>query len=184
MWQLLERKISFLNCLFVCCLLSAFLVFFTLFVIRIFFTIRIFLSAFSHPHPPSADIRSAFYRHPNLSKHAGETWRKRAVIGHFQFKSVSSYGRTELTRSLQTMSYDWSELFKFIPFYGHVHPSHVGWSELFQICALLWQGWRHMVSTALLRTLENHKERCKNCKFFSFITKSSATAKLRLPSSS
>ena len=182
MWQLLERKISFL-CLFV---YFYFILFF--FAIRNFFhplfSIRIFLSAFSHPHPPSADIRSAFYRHPNLSKHAGETWRKRAVIGHFQFKSVSSYGRTELTRSLQTMSYDWSELIKFIPFYGHVHPSHVGWSELFQICALLWQGWRHMVSTALLRTLENHKERCKNCKFFSFITKSSATAKLRLPSSS
>ena len=102
----------------------------------------------------------------------------------FKFKSVSSYGRTELTWSLQTMSYDWSELIKFIPFSGHVHPSHVGWSELFQICALLWQGWRHMVSTASLRTLENHKERYKNCKFFSFITKSSATAKLRLPSSS
>ena len=29
-----------------------------------FFSIRIFLSAFSHPHPPSAGIRSAFYRHP------------------------------------------------------------------------------------------------------------------------
>ena len=29
-----------------------------------FFLIRTFLSAFSHPHPPSAGIRSAFYRHP------------------------------------------------------------------------------------------------------------------------
>ena len=27
-------------------------------------SIRIFLSTFSHPHPPSAGIRSAFYRHP------------------------------------------------------------------------------------------------------------------------
>ena len=59
MWQRLERKISFLNCLFVC-LLSAFLVIFLL----TFFVIRIFLSVFSHPHPPSAGIRSAFYRHP------------------------------------------------------------------------------------------------------------------------
>ena len=121
MWQRLERKISFLNCLFVCLffffffcyphvsfffffllfLLSAFfffpsaffyphfpirirhpqvsgprftdtpacLVFFfllTFFAIRVFFfSIRIFLSAFSYPHPPSAGIRSAFYRHPS-----------------------------------------------------------------------------------------------------------------------
>ena len=36
----------------------------TFFVIRIF-SIRIFLSAFSHPHPPSAGIRSSFYRHPH-----------------------------------------------------------------------------------------------------------------------
>ena len=44
---------------------SAFLVFFLLlFLLSAFFSIRIFLSAFSHPHPPSADIRSAFYRHP------------------------------------------------------------------------------------------------------------------------
>ena len=41
-------------------MVSAFLVFFLL----NFFVIRIFLSAFSHPHPPSAGIRSAFYRHP------------------------------------------------------------------------------------------------------------------------
>ena len=62
------------------------------------------------------------------------------MIGHFQFKSVSSYGRTELTWSLQTMSYDWPKLITFISFYGHVRPSNLGWSELFQICALLWQG--------------------------------------------
>ena len=58
------------------------------------------------------------------------------------------------------------------------------WSELFQICALFWQGWRRMFSTASLRTLENHSERCIKLAFFSFITKSSSTAKLRLPSSS
>ena len=58
------------------------------------------------------------------------------------------------------------------------------WSELFQICALLWQGWRRMFSTASLRTLENHSERCIKLAFFSFITKRSSTAKLRLPSSS
>ena len=49
-WQRLERKISFLS-LFV-------------YLLIYFFAIRIFLSAFSHPHPPSAAIRSAFYRHP------------------------------------------------------------------------------------------------------------------------
>ena len=44
---------------------SALLVFFLLlFLLSAFFSIRIFLSAFYHPHPPSADIRSAFYRHP------------------------------------------------------------------------------------------------------------------------
>ena len=61
---LLERKISFLNCLFV---LSAFLVFFlltTFLLSAFFFCIRIFVSAFSHPHLPSAGIRSSFYRHP------------------------------------------------------------------------------------------------------------------------
>ena len=68
MWQRLERKISFLNCLFVYFviffLLSTFLVFFlvTFFVIRIFFP-----SAFSHPHPPSVGIRSAIYRHPAIA---------------------------------------------------------------------------------------------------------------------
>ena len=64
MCQLLERKIYFLNCLFV---LSAFLVFFFFFLLFCyphFFSIGIFLSAFSHPHPPSAGIRSVFYRHP------------------------------------------------------------------------------------------------------------------------
>ena len=53
MWQRLERKVSFLNCLFIYLfifLLSTFLVFFfllTFFVIRIFF----------HLHAPSAGIR-------------------------------------------------------------------------------------------------------------------------------
>ena len=70
MWQRLERKISFLNCLF-----DYFYFFFIaihisrffssyFFCYPHFFSIRIFLSAFSHPHPPSAGIRSAFYRHP------------------------------------------------------------------------------------------------------------------------
>ena len=69
MWKRLERKISFL-CLFVCLFIYLFchphfVVFsFLLFLLPAFFSIRIFLSAFSHPHPPSADIRSAFYRHP------------------------------------------------------------------------------------------------------------------------
>ena len=68
MWQRLERKISFL-CLFVYLFIFflpfAFLVFsFLLFLLSAFFSIRIFPSAFSHPHPPSAGIRSAFYRHP------------------------------------------------------------------------------------------------------------------------
>ena len=49
-WQRLERKISFLS--------------FFVYLFIYFFAIRIFLSAFSHPHPPSAAIRSAFYRHP------------------------------------------------------------------------------------------------------------------------
>ena len=40
------------------------------------------------------------------------------------------------------------------------------WSELFQIFALLWQGWRRMFSTASLRTLENHSERCMKFAFF------------------
>ena len=68
MWQLLERKIYFLNFLF-----AYFIYFFVIrisvffssyfFVIRIF-SIRIFLSAFFHLHPPSAGIWSSFYRHP------------------------------------------------------------------------------------------------------------------------
>ena len=65
MWKRLERKISFL-CSFVYLFIlpSAFLVFFFLpFLLSAFFSIRIFLSVFSHPHPPFADIRSAFYRH-------------------------------------------------------------------------------------------------------------------------
>ena len=58
------------------------------------------------------------------------------------------------------------------------------WSELFQFCALIWQGWRHMFSTALPRTLGNPNERCINWHFFPFITKRSSTTKLSLPSSS
>ena len=61
----------------------------------------------------------------NLFTHARETWRKRAVIGHFHFKFVSFYGRTELTWGLQTMSHDWSQLFNFVSFYGHVNRGHV-----------------------------------------------------------
>ena len=70
MWQLLERKISFLNFLFV-----YFIYFFVIYIsifffLLTFFVIRILLSAFSHPHPPSAGIRSSFYRHPlNLNCH-------------------------------------------------------------------------------------------------------------------
>ena len=45
-------------------LLSAFSRFILIFVVCPHFSIRLLLSAFFHPHPPSADIRSAFYRHP------------------------------------------------------------------------------------------------------------------------
>ena len=62
-----------------------------------------------------------------------ETWRKRAVIGYFQFKFVSFYGRTGLTWDLQTMSHDWSQLFKFVSFYGHVHSGHVTYKYLLTI---------------------------------------------------
>ena len=67
--DLKERFLSLIVCLIILLfflLPSTFLVFFllTFFVIRIFFSIRIFPSAFSHPHPPSAGIWSAIYRHP------------------------------------------------------------------------------------------------------------------------
>ena len=100
------------------------------------------------------------------------------------------YGQTELTWGLQTMSYDWSELFKFFPFMVTFTPAtwptnnSLRLVRIIQICALIWQGWRHMFSTALPRTLENHNERCINWHFFSFITKRSSTTKLSLPSSS
>ena len=70
MWQLLERKISFL-CLFVYFFLpSPFFVFFILpFLLSAFFSILIIVSAFSHPHLPSAAIWSAFYRHPLKTRH-------------------------------------------------------------------------------------------------------------------
>ena len=66
-----ERFLSLIVCLFILCYI--FLVihifrffFFILFLLSaFFFSIRIFLSAFSHPHPPSARIWSAFYRHPS-----------------------------------------------------------------------------------------------------------------------
>ena len=73
MWQRLERKISFLNCFlfvylffffFFCYPHFSFFFFLIFLLSAFFFSIRIFLSAFSHPHPPSAGIRSAFYRHP------------------------------------------------------------------------------------------------------------------------
>ena len=41
-----------------------FLVLFLLFWFIRIFSIHLLLSAFFHPHPPSAGIRSAFYRHP------------------------------------------------------------------------------------------------------------------------
>ena len=62
MWQRLERKISFLNCLF-----DYFVIFFiaihiSLFFLLTFFVIRIFFpSAFFYPHFPSA---SAIRRYP------------------------------------------------------------------------------------------------------------------------
>ena len=74
MWQRLKGKISFPNCLFVyfidyyyCFFCHSYFSFFSsyLFCYPHFFSIRIFLSTFSHPHPPSAGIRSAFYRHPS-----------------------------------------------------------------------------------------------------------------------
>ena len=57
-----ERFLSFV-CLFIY-LFIYFAIRISRFFLVTFFVIRIFLSAFSHPHPPSADIRSAFYRHP------------------------------------------------------------------------------------------------------------------------
>ena len=64
-----QRFLSLIVCLIILLfflLPSIFLVFFllTFFVMRIFFSIDIFPSAFSHPHPPSAGIWSAIYRHP------------------------------------------------------------------------------------------------------------------------
>ena len=111
MWQLLERKMSFLF-LFVYYyyyyfLPSAFLFFFfLLFCYPHFFSIRIFLSAFSHPHPPSAGIRSAFYRHPFLSDIFGllssrnfatiATWRNNLSIWPPFRCFVHKYGRCEV----------------------------------------------------------------------------------------
>ena len=43
-----------------------------------FFSIRLLLSAFFHPHPPSVGIRSAYYRHP------GGIGRYRPLIGGIQ----------------------------------------------------------------------------------------------------
>ena len=70
-WHPLERKISFLFVFarlffrfFAICIFSFYSYFFRL--IRIF-SICLLLSAFFHPHPPSAGIWSAFYRHPHLS---------------------------------------------------------------------------------------------------------------------
>ena len=63
---------------------SAFLVFSLLlfFLIRNF-SIRIFLSAFSYPHPPSAGIQSAFYRPRGLGRvSATEMYRS---IEHVKF---------------------------------------------------------------------------------------------------
>ena len=64
MWLRLERKISFL-CLFVY-LFIFFAIRISRFFLFTFFVMRIFPSAFSHPHPPSAGIRSTFYRHPHV----------------------------------------------------------------------------------------------------------------------
>ena len=64
--DLKERFLSFV-CLFIyffCHPHFSFFFFFLLFLLSEFFSIRIFPSAFSHPHPPSAGIRSAFYSHP------------------------------------------------------------------------------------------------------------------------
>ena len=58
-----ERFLSLIDCLFFVIRISRFCSSY-FFCYPHFFTIRIFLSAFSHPHPPSAGIRSAFYRHP------------------------------------------------------------------------------------------------------------------------
>ena len=79
MLQRLERKISLLFCLFVCLFVVFYLFIylfchphfsFSSFYLFIFchlhfcISISSFLSAFLHPHPPSAGIRSASYRHP------------------------------------------------------------------------------------------------------------------------
>ena len=57
---------SFCVCLpvfFLFCYLHFLVLFLGFWFIGIF-SIRLLLSAFFHPHPPSAGIRSAFYRHP------------------------------------------------------------------------------------------------------------------------
>ena len=58
--DLKERFLSLIVCLFI--YFSFFAIHISQFFPLTFFVIRIFLSAFSHPHPPSAGIRSAFYR--------------------------------------------------------------------------------------------------------------------------
>ena len=63
MWQRLKRKISFLNRLFVCLFFFCH-PHFSFFPSYFFCYPHFFPSAFFHPHPPSAGIRSAFYRHP------------------------------------------------------------------------------------------------------------------------
>ena len=77
--QLLGRKSSFLYCLFV---LPAFLVFFffLLFLFSAFFFHRHFTIRIFHPYPPSAGIRSAFYRHP----------LKSTTSNRFNFRIINS----------------------------------------------------------------------------------------------
>ena len=45
-----------------------------------FFPISAFLSAFSHPRPPSAVIRSAFFKHPAVSSFAAYVWRLTSTL--------------------------------------------------------------------------------------------------------
>ena len=68
--DLKERFVPLIVCLFIYCFFFChphFLIFSSYFFCYPHFSIRIFLSAFSHPHPPSAGIRSAFYRHPSTN---------------------------------------------------------------------------------------------------------------------
>ena len=63
-----------------------------------------FPSAFSHPHRPSAGIRSAFYRHP---------FRSPQSISKVNIWRISMW----YTENILVIFYIWSYMFMFLPFY-------------------------------------------------------------------